>query len=120
MARGSIDRLCTIHDLDVLQLNDHQTPSGAHVKTWDQIRSIKGRVIPQNGQVLVALMQAQNRAFYLIYFSSDPQLNSLTNRLVWRGQILRLLSPPLDAHGLGRIWTANAAYFSEDQPARLP
>jgi hypothetical protein len=114
----SMAQLCD-QTLTVMAETETQGPGMGRKVVWTATeRTVKARVVAQNSQVLIALLQQQPRAFFMLYFAVNPALNPLLNRVIWRGQVLRLLGPPLDAHGLGRIWTVQAAMYGEDQPTR--
>lgn len=109
------------HTVTVL---DPTTVKGAQLgnaTTWAAAtptpRTLTCTVVPdQGGKNANLLLQQGFYKFFRVYFSTDPNPLDGRQRLSYGGDVLRIISPVENAHGMNRLWSLMAAAHTDDNP----
>lgn len=109
------------HTVTVLDATTVKGAQGGNSTTYAAAsptpRTLTCTVVPDAGGRNADLLKQQGYfKFFKVYFSADPQPLDGRQRLSHNGDVLRVMSPVENAHGLNRLWSLNAAAHTDDNP----
>lgn len=110
----------SLHTVTVLEPTDVKGSQGGLATSYaaaSSPRTLTCTVVPDDGGQKDDLLKQQGYfKFFKVFFSADPNPLDGTRRLAYNGDVLRIVSPVKNAHGMNRLWSCRCSAHTDDNP----